>query len=194
MKSLTTMMVLSIIVMGSAVAQHNSFADQAAFVKTSRSNVYKLIVDTGQKSHTIFNIYDEKGDKLFTDRVFNRKGFSRNYNFKNIPDGLYKLEVEKGGNILTQNLEHEKNFRYRYKPALFVDLNRVEGTDKVDLKVNGAKSRMVQVKIKDTSGQVLYTDRITGLKGFTRTYDIARIGKDVAFEVKIDNQVYKQNL
>jgi len=186
------MMVLSITLMGSAVAQRHLSENQAAFIKTSRPNVYKLIVDTGEKSNTTFNIYDEKGNKLFTDRVYKRKSFSRNYNFRNLRDGLYKLEVEKDGRILTQYIEHEKGFSSKGRTTLFVDLDRVAGTDKVDLKVQGAKNRMVQVKIMDTSGQVLFTDRITGLKGFTRTYDIAKIGKDVTFEVRVDNHIYKE--
>ena len=65
-------MVLSVIVMGTTAVQAQSTTDQAAFFQTSDTDIYRLVVDSPEKSKVIFNIYNETGKRVFSDRIGNR--------------------------------------------------------------------------------------------------------------------------
>ncbi len=183
-------MALSIIVMGAATAQSN----QAVFVKTSEQDVYRLIVDTEDQSDVTFRIYSEKGKQIFKDKIFKVSGFIKPYNFQNLPRGLYKLEVEKNGTILEQEVIHNERHSAEQFSSLLVDLNQGENTKKFDLRVVGANNRPVTVEIKNSYGQTVYTDEVSGLMGFTRTYDLEKVGKVASFQVKVDNQIVTKSL
>ena len=191
MKKLTAIVVLSVIVMGSSYAQGN-LDNQAAFFQTSNSNVYRLMVDSPEKSKTALNIYNEKGKKVYSDIVSKRNSFTKTYNFNEFPIGVYKLEIEKDGQTLEQTLEHfddPKNYR-----PFYADLQQSYDQDKVDLQVVGADSRVVEVVIKDTNGKTIYVDEVSGVMGFKRTYDLTKVGKNVAFEVKVEDKIINMRL
>ena len=182
---------LSVIVMGAATAQTSPTKSEAVFFKTADPQVYRLVVDSPEKDKTSFSIYNERGKKVYYDQIGKYKGFAKTYDFKDFPIGVYTVEVDKGGTILEQELSHFKD-RKSYQPFL-VDLNQGEG-DKVDLTVVGANSRVVEVKIKDNYGNTLFVDEVSGHMGFKRTYDLKKVGNQVAFEVRVDNKIFNRRL
>ena len=191
MKKLTAISMLSVIVMGSSFAQ-DSLENKATFFQTSNSDVYRLAVDTPEKSKTDVSIYNERGKKVFSDRISKRSSFTRTYNFNQFPIGVYTIEVEKDGQSLKQNLAHFKDSK-NYQP-FYADLNQSSESGKVDLEVVGADSRVVEVIIKDTDGKTIYVDEVSGVMGFKRTYDLTKVGKRVAFEVKVEDTVINMRL
>ncbi len=184
-------MVLSIIVMGSSTAQTKSQDNQAIFFETADQDVYRLVVDTPENSKTVFNIYDERGKKIFSDLIGKTTAFTKTYNFKSFPVGIYQIEVEKDGKILEQILSH---FEKIDRPTFFVNLSETDYDNKVDLQVVGADNQVVEVKIKNYDGQTIYVDKVSGVMGFKRTYDLTKVGNKVAFEVKVANEVINMRL
>ena len=183
-------MVLSVIVMGSAFAQTDVAKDQPVIVKSGKGDIYKLIVNSSQKSEVTFRVFDDNGRKLFQDKIYRTAGFIKPYNFRKLPEGDYRLEVETNAGIVNQEINHD--FDQRFSPS--VDINQGEGLKKVDLKVVGANNRPVKVKILNVYGETVFVDEISGLMGFTRTYDLAKAGSQLAFEVRVDNQVFTKSL
>ena len=66
--------------------------------------------------------------------------------------------------------------------------------EKVNLRVLGADNRLVEVTIKSIDGETIFVDKVSGLAGFRRTYHLRRVGTNVAFEVRVDDQVINKNL
>ena len=191
MKKLTAIAALSVIVMGSAFAQ-NSLEDQANFYQTGNSDVYRLVVDAPEKGKTAINVFNERGKKVFSDVAGSSSAFARAYNFSQLPAGLYRVEVERGGQMMERTLSHF-NSPGIYQP-FYADLNQSSEEGKVDLQVVGADSRVVEVVIKDINGKTLYIDEVSGVMGFKRTYDLAKVGKNVAFEVKVEDKIINMRL
>lgn len=184
-------MVLSVIVMGSAAAQTVSQDNQATFFETANQDVYRLVVDSPEKSKTAFNIYNERGKKIFSDIIGKTTAFTKTYNFQNFPIGMYQIEVEKNGKILEQTLSH---FEKIDRPTFFVNLSEADYDNKVNLEVIGVDNQVVEVKIKDYDGQTIYVDKVSGVMGFKRTYDLTKVGTKVAFEVKVADEVINMRL
>jgi hypothetical protein len=126
---------------------------------------YKLIYPIKKTEHVRIEIYDKKSQLLFSERVENRDGFMKSYDFSNLPDGTYKIKISSRSNLVTKNIYH----RYpQHDIDFYVEKNPEEKSFR--LVVKGVKKNPVYVDFLNTDYSTLFEDIVEVGKSFSRVY------------------------
>jgi len=119
-------------------------------------------------SRVVINIYDAKGDKVFSDNLGKQEGFVRPYNFSELAEGKYSIELIDGAGKQVESIE------YKYgKIEKLASLIKVSGEiNKYLLIVPAQGDEVLNVKIVNATGDLLYSgsEKVSG--DFAKVYDL----------------------
>jgi ABC-type lipoprotein release transport system permease subunit len=156
-------------------------AEQAA-----DKDIYRLTYQSDVAGSVSISIYNEKGELLLEDRLRNVSAFARPYNFNALPAGKYSLVVEDAKGTETKQIFHRVKAQEEASSNLNIKVAPVEGSDKYTLSVLGTQIKPLEVKIYDSFGRLVYTDRIQETKSFSKVYDVTKV-KAYGLTLEVEN-------
>jgi len=175
-----------------ADGKYDEKADREPEVKiipSVSSHTYKLVYVSDLAGQVKVDIIDKNGSTILTDRILNKNGFIRPYNFSNLPEGAYTLKVIDGQNEIKESFTYETAVT---KSPISVRTD-LESDNKVKLTVIGVQKEKVIVKIIDRFNRVVAEDDIDAVKSFCKVYDFSKIGgTDFTFEVITSDKILKK--
>lgn len=151
-------------------------------VSATDAETYNLVYQSETPGKVKVDIINERGKLVLRDRIFNKNGFSRPYNFTELPAGIYTLKVSNGDQFLTETFDYKPRI---VNQNLEISAARVgDNQNKIKLTVKGIRNDRIKVNIYNRFNRLVAEDEIEAQRCFSRIYDLCRYGCDrFTFEV-----------
>jgi hypothetical protein len=143
----------------------------------------------GDKTTTVkVTIFNADRKAVFTDVIKNISNFVRPYNFSNLAEGEYTIEVSDGFETRTEKVNYHTGAVQK-----LVNIKPLAGADKkYILTVTGQADSQESVKIKIYSGDGLIYDKSEEFSGtFGKVFTLNNVTGKVSFEISDKNGILK---
>jgi hypothetical protein len=142
-------------------------------------STFKVFYKGGSVNKVTVNIYDELGVKVFSDYVGKLDNFVRPYNFSELSEGQYTIELVDNDGKQIESVEYRSG-----KIEKLANLIKVANEDsKYLLVVPSQVKDVISVKITDNAGIVVY-EGLEEVEGdFAKIYDLKLLSKNFTFEI-----------
>lgn len=187
-KNLTMAVLVTALSTGMVMAQDLSEVFESdngrAHIRLEESSAtrYKLVYPVRTAGIVYVKIYDQDNQLVFSDRIRNKDGFMRPYDFSDMPDGNYKFTIQSAGGQVTTDIVHKQ-----YKNDLDISVADTDEKDAYRLVVKGVKNDPVYVNIYDQKDRLVYEDVVKVGKNFSRIYAFPELNADFTFVVTQNN-------
>jgi hypothetical protein len=166
-----------VLIAGSAVFA--SEKPEAKATVTRDGSMYKVLYARGEQSDVKISIYDASGKLIFLERLRKVSAFSRPYDFSDLPQGEYTIEINDGSSVVRKNL----NYRDESHPLLS-KLAPVAGTkNKYLLTVSNKEKQALFIRIYDEQNNLKYSEKTEVDGDFAKVYALNRFDGNVWFEI-----------
>lgn len=162
---------------GSSVVVSNSLGSTLFKLRYSSEKVQK---------HVKVTLFDENGNSIYSETINKTSAFVRPYNFKDMPQGKYAVEVEdENGKALEKinfiSTKIEKSVRFCKVPG---------ETNKYVVMISSLQKDNVTINIFDKEDTLLYSEKAEVNGGFGKVYTLNEI-KNFSIEVSDSNGLIK---
>ena len=164
--------------------------------KSGTDAVYRLVYQSASEGIVSVSIYNGHGTLLLTDRIRNVVGgFSRPYNFRELPSGAYTIQITDAGGKTTKTIQHGEESSPTTHSELKVNVNALAESTKYELSVLGDRAESVTVTIYDAQNNLVFSERISQPGSFRRVYDLSMVrANGGAFEVTHAGRVFQKSI
>ena len=149
-----------------ALANENDPSPTGMAVVRTGSTFRVFYKAPGQTNVTV-SIYDEANNKVFSESFKESEGFIRPYNFENLKEGKYTIELKDAAGFQIEKIEYEK--KIEEKVAKIVIL---AGEEKYALLVPANGSKSLSVNIYNQNGTSVYSKTHAVNGDFSRLFDL----------------------
>jgi len=172
MKTLNTCLTVFFVVLSTSL-----FASGTIELVDQGNGIYKLFYDNDNDGEVKIKIYDEKGRVIRRDKIQNKIGFYKPYNFNSLASGTYKIEVV-DDNGTTRKLVNLKNNQQE------VAIMHVrEG--KYQLLLTDPANTSADITIYNQDYEIIHSEKIDFDYGFSKVFDLSGFEQgNFTFEVK----------
>jgi len=142
-------------------------------------STFKLFYKSEKQSNVKIWIRSAEGQVVFTESFRKTESFMRPYNFSNLPEGRYTIEVlDQDGKKVEEVLYQRGEIK---KLATLIKLT--EANSKYLLAVSNKGANELTVKIYDAKSNLVYegNENING--DFAKVYNLEKVGESFTFEV-----------
>ncbi|MCG8307262.1 MAG: hypothetical protein MI975_07695 [Cytophagales bacterium] len=176
----TTLVVLAIVAGTTAGA-----IAQKKFVRLDpvTKDLYRLTYINKGECQVRVEVIDESGTKLFSERIKQKKSFTKPYSFQNLNLGEYSFKViDSDGEYVTKIKRTEEVY-------MVADIKKIED-EKAKITVRGEFMGPVSVNIFNRNDVLIFDDYIDQEKGFEKVYDLSKVNaKDLRIEVVTEKKL-----
>lgn len=166
---------------------------QVKIKQTEAAGIYNLRFDSETSGQVTVKIASENGNVLVKDKIGYKNSFERPYNLQSLPDGTYKVSVERDGTVIEETIHHVKNLPLK-SSNYSVDVAEISN-DKFELTVKKTGHQVVKVKIADKNGLIYFNDVIDQQGSFKQVFDLSKVvATDVKMEVTVANNTTVRTL
>lgn len=170
-KHITLATLITVIGCGVLVAQENAKPEaleanpgDVQFVQ-SQAKKYKLIYPIKKSGLVWVRIFDSRDEMLLSEKLKNKEGFMRSYDFSYLPEGKYRINIESPEGNLVREIYHEYQ-----ENDISISVEQTYHDNAFRLVVIGVKESPVYVDILDGDNKVLFEDIVDVSKSFSRVY------------------------
>lgn len=142
-------------------------------------SVFKVFYKGTSISRVTVNIYDAKGLRVFSDNLGKQKSFARPYNFSELAEGTYTIELIDIAGKQIESVEYKQG-----KIEKLASLIKMSGEiNKFLLIVPGKGDDVLNVRILNDSGEELYQgeEKVNG--DFAKTYDLKSLSGSFSLSI-----------
>lgn len=140
---------------------------------------YKLVYPVKKTEPVRVRIYDSENRLLLSEKVENHEGFMKSYDFSNLSDGLYTINIQSPSGIISKEVYHQYN-----NDDIDFSVEKDSNNNSFRLVVMGVKKDPVYVDIMDEERVKIFEDIIDVGKSFSRTYRFkGRLPENILFRV-----------
>lgn len=196
-KNITMAVLVIVISAGWATAQEVSTSEMEASIRIPENvqvvpeldSRYKLVYPIKKTEQVRIKIYDNENHLLLSEKVENHEGFMKSYDFSNLSDGIYTINIQSPSGIISKEVYH----RYQ-KNDIDFSVERDKDNKAFRLVVRGVRKDPVYVDIMDEESEKIFEDTIDVGKSFSRTYRFkGKVPENIFFRVSsADRSVTKE--
>lgn len=175
--------ILALVFAFAAMGQVNANAPEPhspvgmSVVKTG--SVVKLFYRGEQAGTVKVTIYNEKGEKVFTESMKNTENFMRPYNFSSLPEGNYTIELRDEQGISVKEVSYTRPAPKRV--AHLTRLGREEGKYMLAVRNSGRES--LTIRIYGAGNQLLHKETEVVAGDFAKVYNLHSVTGEHVFEI-----------
>ena len=126
---------------------------------------YKLVYPVKNAEIVWVRIYDAQKHLLLTEKVRNREGFMQDYDFSNLADGIYTINIQSRSGETVKEVYHSYQ-----RDDIDVSVQRSPLNNSFQLVVKGVEKDPVYVDILDNHQDIIFSDIVDVGKSFTKVY------------------------
>lgn len=151
-------------------------------------SVFKVIY-RGIKAGTVkVTIFNSTGIPVFKESIKKLDGFVRPYNFDNLQQGDYTIELEDEGGKIAEKL----NYRNAESQKHVTFLRLAEAERKYVLLIANKGNDKISIKIFDKDNQLVYTTSQAISGDYAQMFDLKKLGNSLTLEVSDRNGLAKR--
>lgn len=147
-------------------------------VMKSGSAIYKLIYKSNETANVRVAIYNDQQELVFSEVIRKKDNFMRPYNFENLPEGQYTVELVSPEGKQVQTIIHQ----YQLPAPSFFHVTKISGAESKYL-ITASGDDEITVRITDDRDQVLRVDRHEVKGEFAQVYNLERINRPFTIQV-----------
>ncbi|MEJ7646617.1 MAG: hypothetical protein WKF87_18615 [Chryseolinea sp.] len=180
MKKIVSVLVVLVVISSVAFAGGIDKPDASSGVAiVKQGTTFRLYYKGFESNNVKVSILDSDKKVLFSETLFNVDGFVRPYNFTNLAEGHYTIEIADRHNRHSENIDVVRD-----KSENLAHILKVTGEDgKYLLTVSNKKSDDITVRIFDGKNQIIYDEVQTVSTDFARIYNLKKYTGKFTFEV-----------
>jgi hypothetical protein len=180
MKKTLSVLVGLMIISGVAVARWTDNPGAVPGVAVVKSGTtYKLFYKGTAKMDVKVSILDASDNVVFTEILKKVEGFIRPYNFLNLPEGEYTIEIADKNGRQVESVSYQKG-----KLEKLAHLLKVSGTEgKYLLTVSNKDAGSIRVRIFDDSHNTIYDHQEEIKSDFAKIYNLEKVSGKFTFEI-----------
>jgi len=147
-------------------------------VVLKNGSTFRLLYKGAEQSDVKVLILNDENQIVFAEKIKNTDGFARPYNFTNLPEGHYSIQIKDNAGVRTETVNHLIK-----KEEKTIHLLRLDGTGKYVLSVPGQGKQDLSIMIFNDLNEVLYQseEKING--DFARIYNLGDQTRNYKFVV-----------
>jgi len=150
--------------------------------------IFKLYYRPLEQMDVKISIHDAADKIVFSEVLKKSEGFVRPYNFSNLPEGNYTIEIVDNSGRHTESVTYRKN-----NITALAHLIRIPGGEKYVLTVPNRNLGEVTVRILDSFDNVIYNQKESVVGDFAKIYNLEECSGKFVFEVT-DGQGVRKSL
>lgn len=191
----TTILLLAVVMSNASIALANNDSTDARLsvrqISSEGKKAYIRVASLPTDQSSVLRIKDKLGYTLHREVISQHEVYVKKYDFSNLPDGEYRVELKTGNGIITESflLKAGKANPMYFKPAIQIEpgLIKVAFINRNDTPVS--------LKLYDESGEVLYEESVASQQTFIKGLDVSHL-KDGQYSLSLlgDNYVYSKNI
>ena len=147
-------------------------------VMKSGSALYKLIYKSNETANVHVAIYNDQQELVFSEVIRKKDNFMRPYNFENLPEGQYTVELVSPEGKQVQTITHQ----YQLPAPSFFHVTKISGAESKYL-ITASGDDEITVRITDDRDQVLRVDRHEVKGEFAQVYNLKKINRPFTIQV-----------
>lgn len=189
--------VMSVAVYATDGEKSSTSAAPKVEISTGESDVYRVLFMGKSDAKTVINIWNDENRLVFTETIKKVNAFVRPYNFSQMPDGVYTLEVIEGSTVSKRMIYHGSVAPVIEVPANLniVKVAPLAGKDNVyKITIINSGDAKANIRILDANQKVVYSSAESFKRTFCKLYNFKRMNKQATIEVEIDGEVKKYEL
>ena len=145
---------------------------------TKNGSTFKLFYKGAEQSDVKVLILNDENRIVYAEKIKNTDGFARPYNFSNLPEGHYSIQIKDNAGVRTETVNHQT-----VKEEKTMHLLRLNGTGRYVLSVPNKGKDDLSITIFNDLNEVLYEgdEKING--DFARIYNLGDQTRNFRFVV-----------
>lgn len=180
MKKTLSILMLLLVIGSSVVAMYTENPAPVSGVGImKKGKIFHVFYKGAKRSDVKIFIRNERNDLVFTETIRKTDGFVRPYNFTNLEDGEYTVEVIDCTQRQAQKITH--SIKPPDKLAHVVRVSPAE--NKFLLTVPNKVHNIISVKIYGDKHQLVYQELLEISDDFAKLYNLNQINDDFSFEI-----------
>jgi hypothetical protein len=168
---------LTILLIG-GITFANAFDNPSTMIVLKNGSTFRLLYKGAKQSDVKVLILNDENNIVYSEKIKNTDGFARPYNFSNLPEGHYSIQIKDNAGVRTETVNHET-----IKEEKTMHLLRLDGTGKYVLSVPNKGEEDLSIMIFNDLNEVLYQsqEKISG--DFARIYNLGDQARNFRFVV-----------
>ncbi len=158
--------------------------NRMAVVKSGAT--FKLYYKSSEITDVKVSILDANDKVVFTESLKKVEGFVRPYNFSNLPEGDYSIEISDRNGRSTEKVSYQTN-TVPDADGKFARLLKVAGSERYLLTLSNKEADAITVKIFDDSNNIIYNQKEEIKSDFGKIYNLKRFSGKFTFEITDKN-------
>jgi uncharacterized protein YfaP (DUF2135 family) len=146
-------------------------------VKKTGTGIYQVFYTNSKSQIITLSILDANGKTVFFEKIKAKKGFARPYNFSGLGEGEYTLQIEDQSGIKQEHVSY-----YAEKPSNLFNVIRVK-SNKYLVTSPRKDNAIVDVKIYNENGDLLYSDAAKLNEPFAKVYRLDQVSGRITFKI-----------
>ena len=193
MSTAAALVIVTSMAMASKNTNEATKSSQVKITQSTAMGVYNLRFAADTPGQVTIRIADAKGSTLLKEKIAYESSFERPYNLQGMPDGTYRITVEKDGNVVEETIQHIKGVSSQ-KLTYNVEVNQIS-QGKYELLVKKTGHEAVKVKIADKNGVIFFNGAIDESGSFSKVFDLSKVvASDVQMEITMGNKTTVRSL
>ena len=154
-------------------------------VMNSGSELIRVFYKSLEARNVTVSIYNDKDELVFTDKIRHSDGFTRPYNFRDLPEGEYTIAVadESGKAIQKVNYAHKKT-KTITKDILIAKVPNEEGKYVVSGYVSD--NDKISVRVYNGDGALVFEKKYDADGSFGEVYNLKEL--DGSFSISVSDE------
>lgn len=154
---------------------------QTVAVEKKSSNVFKITYKDETAGKVKMSIFNAAGTEVFTETFKDVKSFARPLNFSGMEQGDYTVE------LVDNNGKKVEKLSYFIEPSLkSVHVAKIANESRYLLAVTSAGTEPINVKIFDSTNQLVLDENKNSNNGFATVYNLKNLSG--AFTIEVSDQ------
>lgn len=190
------LLVLAIVMTNASIVSANDAVDSDATVsvkkiKSEQKKALIRITNLPSDGSAVLRIKDKRGYVLHRAVINQRAAYAAKYDFSQLPEGEYLVEVKTSEGIITESfaLESGKTNSLYFKPAVQIEpgLIKVAFINRIDAPVS--------FKLFNERGEVLYEEKVSSQEKFAKALNVSKLkAGQYSLAVQGHNYVYSKSI
>ncbi len=149
-----------------------------AVIKKTGTTTYNLFYKNTERSDVKVSIIDAQNKIVFSEKINATDGFVRPYNFSELGEGEYTLQIEDNAGLKKEQISYSAG-----RVGNLLNVVRLAEANKYLVTAVGKIDQVVTVKIFNNEGEIIYIESTKLNEDFGKVYKLDKIRGAVTFEI-----------